>query len=316
MNFKGICFVLGYEELVDVAFGRASKKIPAEKVEFVSKTIRKHLSKVTRSWPNLDELPLFYNELINITIDTDELNNALTALKKSEMVIHKLEKTFQKKLRKRLNNDAAYQIRKVYYGRVKATLKRIRRELEFLAESRKRLIEFPEIEDEFTTVIVGLPNVGKSSILQAMTNASPRVEPYPFTTQSMLLGYFEAKHLRYQVIDTPGLLDRPLKERNPIERQAILSLRHLANIVIYIFDPTERCGFTKKEQLNVFQELVKNFNVKVIPLVNKIDLHGEQEGTEFLNSLNLDGFKCSAIGKTGIDELREEIMNCRSSYKE
>ena len=46
------------------------------------------------------------------------------------------------------------------------------------------------------------------------------MQPYAFTTKSLFVGHMDHKYLRWQVIDTPGLLDRPLEERNTIEMQA------------------------------------------------------------------------------------------------
>ena len=45
------------------------------------------------------------------------------------------------------------------------------------------------------------------------------VQPYAFTTKSLFVGHTDYKYLRWQVIDTPGILDRPLEERNTIEMQ-------------------------------------------------------------------------------------------------
>jgi len=45
------------------------------------------------------------------------------------------------------------------------------------------------------------------------------VQPYAFTTKSLFVGHMDYKYLRWQVIDTPGILDRPLEERNTIEMQ-------------------------------------------------------------------------------------------------
>ncbi len=46
-----------------------------------------------------------------------------------------------------------------------------------------------------------------------------RPQPYAFTTKSLYVGHMDYKYLRWQVIDTPGILDRPLEERNTIEMQ-------------------------------------------------------------------------------------------------
>ena len=53
-----------------------------------------------------------------------------------------------------------------------------------------------------------------------VTRADVDVQPYAFTTKSLFVGHMDHKYLRWQVIDTPGLLDRRLEERNTIEMQA------------------------------------------------------------------------------------------------
>lgn len=52
-----------------------------------------------------------------------------------------------------------------------------------------------------------------------VTRADVDVQPYAFTTKSLFVGHMDHRYLRWQVIDTPGLLDRPLEERNTIEMQ-------------------------------------------------------------------------------------------------
>ena len=52
-----------------------------------------------------------------------------------------------------------------------------------------------------------------------VTRADVDVQPYAFTTKSLFIGHTDYKYLRWQVIDTPGILDRPLEERNTIEMQ-------------------------------------------------------------------------------------------------
>ncbi len=57
-------------------------------------------------------------------------------------------------------------------------------------------------------------------LIAEVTRADVDVQPYAFTTKSLFVGHMDYRYLRWQVIDTPGILDRPLEERNTIEMQA------------------------------------------------------------------------------------------------
>lgn len=57
------------------------------------------------------------------------------------------------------------------------------------------------------------------------------------------------QYLRWQVIDTPGVLDQPLERRNTIEMQAITALAHLRACILYVMDVSEQCGYSLKEQV-------------------------------------------------------------------
>lgn len=52
-----------------------------------------------------------------------------------------------------------------------------------------------------------------------------------------------------QIIDTPGILDHPLEERNVIEMQAVTALAHLRAAILYFVDPSEQCGHSIEEQV-------------------------------------------------------------------
>ena len=72
----------------------------------------------------------------------------------------------------------------------------------------------PSIDPAGRTLLVcGYPNVGKSSFVNRVTRADVDVQPYAFTTKSLLVGHADHRYLRWQVLDTPGILDRPLEER-------------------------------------------------------------------------------------------------------
>ena len=116
----------------------------------------------------------------------------------------------------------------------------------------------PSIDPHTRTLIVcGFPNVGKSSFINKITRADVEVQPYAFTTKSLYVGHTDYKYLRWQVIDTPGILDHPLEERNTIEMQV-----RLHNVVdrvwgrksgIY-FRKTNLENFTHRIHFNGFRQ--------------------------------------------------------------
>ena len=60
-------------------------------------------------------------------------------------------------------------------------------------------------------VVIGLPNAGKSQIVSSITNASPTVAEYPFTTQSATPGMMEFENIQIQLIDTPPLVAQSIE---------------------------------------------------------------------------------------------------------
>ena len=74
------------------------------------------------------------------------------------------------------------------------------------------------------------------------------------------------------MIDTPGILDKPLEDRNTIEMQAITALAHLRACVICVLDITEQCGYSLKQQCELFNNIKPLFaNKPLIVALNKID---------------------------------------------
>jgi nucleolar GTP-binding protein len=129
------------------------------------------------------------------------------------------------------------QLKKAALGRMCTIMKRQASTLAYLEQVRLHLSRLPSIDPNTRTIIVtGFPNVGKSSFINKLTRADVEVQPYAFTTKSLFVGHTDYKYLRWQVIDTPGLLDHPLEQRNTIEMQAITALAHLRACVLFLMD--------------------------------------------------------------------------------
>lgn len=127
-------------------------------------------------------------------------------------------------------------------------VKKIKHSFTFLENVRQHLSRLPSINPTTRTLIVcGYPNVGKSSFVNKITHANVDVQPYAFTTKSLLLGHTDYKYNSWQVMDTPGILDHALEERNTIEMQSITALAHLQASILYFIDISGTCGYTLEQ---------------------------------------------------------------------
>eukprot|EP00894_Picocystis_sp_ML_P003468 jgi/Pico_ML_1/53985/g4436.t1 len=132
-----------------------------------------------------------------------------------------------------------------------------------------------------TIIVCGYPNVGKSSFLNKVSRANVDVQPYAFTTKSLYVGHTDYRYLRWQIIDTPGILDRPLEERNTIEMQSITALAHLYAVALYIVDVSEECGYTIAQQATLFHSLKPLFvNKPLVIACNKTDVRKLEDLSE------------------------------------
>lgn len=109
--------------------------------------------------------------------------------------------------------------------------------------------------------------------MNKVTRADVDVQPYAFTTKSLFVGHADYKYLRYQVIDTPGILDRPFEDRNIIEMCSITALAHLRAAVLFFLDISGSCGYTIAQQAALFHSIKSLFMNKPLVIVcNKTDL--------------------------------------------
>ena len=274
---KKLPTVLTSEELIDKAFKRASKvggRTPRErainKLATISNVLSSYFEKIIKMHPSYDSLPDFYKEMIDVVVGLSRLKKSLAALKWANGMIQKIISKSVAEIKRSKKPDL---VLKSAYGRVASVIEQIDDELRFLNEAKNKLREIPTLLDIPTVVVAGYPNVGKSSFVGAISNVKPEIATYPFTTKKIEVGYVEKDGRRVQVVDTPGLLDRPLHKRNEIEKRAILCLRHLADLIVFIIDPTETCGYPIENQLSLLEEVRELFDKPIIEVYSKADLH-------------------------------------------
>lgn len=267
-TFTRIPTVMSAQEIMDSAFHRASKitvpnNIPfhrmkdteVARVRSAQNSIASTLQTYVKRFPSFDGLAPFYQELLAIIVDMDKTRKSLGALNWAAKRVEEIGDEATTEMKRAPFGEKLLEIKSHAYGRIASVLKQIDGDLTSLDEIRQKLRKLPTIEaDQPTIVVAGYPNVGKSSLVRKVSSGTPEVANYPFTTKGIVLGHFDHKHERHQIVDTPGLLDRPLEERNVIERQALMALRHLADVIVFLVDPSEHCGYTLDAQLKLLEE--------------------------------------------------------------
>ncbi len=293
MIFEKIHTIPTSEELLDKAFRKASRARKGKTVrsEFsrrraeesmlltAANILSDNLANVVRQFPSFDNIPEFYRELADILVGVDALRINIASVQWAGEKIHEVARLHVGKMR---HSDDPVAVRKAAYGRISSIVNDVDKSLRLLNDARNKLRKLPAVGMEPTIVIAGYPNVGKSSFVALVSSATPEVASYPFTTKGLAVGHFKVGSTRCQIVDTPGLLDRPLGQRNEIEMQAISALRHLGDVLLFIIDPTGTCGYEPDEQMRLLDEVREHIDMPLLVAANKVDLMVEANRVDLL----------------------------------
>jgi ribosome-interacting GTPase 1 len=166
-------------------------------------------------------------------------------------------------------------------------------------------------------VLVGLANVGKSQLLSSLTDASPEIADYPFTTQTPMPGMMRFENIQIQLLDTPPVIDRSIQSGFPtVLRNAdlLLIMADLGNDplgqVAAVFDELSRW---KVRPVGSRGDSAEGAVVHKRALIigNKNDLPGSGESYRSLKmqyAPEYATFSISAKEGSGLEELRGEVF--------
>ncbi|CAO3684310.1 unnamed protein product [Umbelopsis ramanniana] len=288
-NFKKIQPVPTSTDFVDIVLSKTQRKTPTvihknynigrirqfymRKVKFTQDSFDEKFKLILDEFPKLDDIHPFYSDLMNVLYDKDHYKLALGQVNTARHLIDQVAKDYCRLLK---FGDSLYrckQLKKAALGRMATVMKRQKDSLAYLEQVRQHLARLPSIDPNTRTLLIcGYPNVGKSSFINKITRADVDVQPYAFTTKSLFVGHMDYKYLRWQVIDTPGILDHPLEERNTIEMQSITAMAHLRSCIMYFMDLSEQCGYSIADQVALFHSIKPLFaNKPTMLVINKID---------------------------------------------
>lgn len=172
--------------------------------------------------------------------------------------------------------------------------------------------------------LVGLPNVGKSSIISKVSNAKPEIKNYHFTTINPHLGMVEVYDKQFLMVDVPGLIEGAENGKG----LGINFLKHIerTKILLHVVDISESEGRDAINDLKLIFDILNKYNEnllnkKQIICLNKIDLIDENTLNEKINQIkniykNIDIFPVSVIKNIGLKELVIALSNYVYEMKE
>jgi nucleolar GTP-binding protein len=297
MIFEDIPTTPTAEELVDRAFsraaraGRAKSGVEAQRsmLQTAANILSDNLEHVVTSWPDFDTVDPFYHELADAIVAVDEVRKSLSEVNWASNQADDIKREYQGRLSGDI--ETARKLRKQAFARLADVVEEVSEDLDRLGAARDELKVLPDIRpDEPTIVVAGFPNVGKSTFVNRVTNARHETASYPFTTTRIGVGHLTREHIRYQLVDTPGLLDREEK-RNAIELQAESALAHVADCVLVFVDASEDCGYPLDDQLALRDAVRERFGVPVLTVCAKADRSRAIDADHYLSVEHDDGIE-------------------------
>lgn len=184
-------------------------------------------------------------------------------------------------------------------------------------ETRKIKVELRMLAD---VGLVGLPSVGKSTLLSMITNANPKIASYHFTTLSPNLGVVSTKDNNYVIADLPGLIEGASNGLGLGHK----FLKHIerTKIIAHIIDMSASEGrdpyddyITIRKELETFSK--KLLTKKEIIIANKMDLSGSKENLKiFKKKINKEVYEISALNNQNLDTIIKVLSDLVKNTKE
>ena len=265
------------------------RKKERERLVAISTDLRGRLKTFSKQFPSYDDLNEFYRSLFANDIDVDAYRRTLGRIEKTAGVVASVARTYRGRLDAAQSEEEIAQAVGAYIGRTCSAVEQLDESFVWLEQVRETIQDYPVIKETFTVCIAGFPNVGKTTLFAEVTGSQAEINSYAFTTKRLNVGYKTYGHTKVQFIDTPGTLNR--ESMNRIEVQAHLALKYLADVILYMYDPTEQ--YTKEQQ-EALRETMKEYRAPVHNFVSKQDLVNQEQLAAFVGQksvVSLEAFE-------------------------
>ncbi|MCK4419233.1 50S ribosome-binding GTPase [Candidatus Aerophobetes bacterium] len=187
-------------------------------------------------------------------------------------------------------------------GDLKAKISQLKKEIQKKKKTGKSTYSrHVDKQGAAQVVIIGSLNVGKSQLVASLTNATPEVAPYPFTTHEPLVGMMSFENIKIQLVDTPPITDEFIEPWLP-------EIIKYADYVILVVDLGSEEVLDQVDAVS--KKLERSKIKKTMILGNKSDSEGAEERFQMLKELHGENFSIvsvSAKNLEGLEELKEKI---------
>ena len=158
-----------------------------------------------------------------------------------------------------------------HIGLVKAKLAKIKEDFQKKASSKGKGQGFNvKRGGDATVIMVGFPSVGKSTLLNALTNANSPVGAYAFTTLTCIPGLLEYKHAQIQVLDVPGIVEGAATGRG--RGKEVLACAQSADLVMMLVD------IFQPEHLAVIQQEIQETGLRINQKIPDVKISKKTRG--------------------------------------
>ncbi len=296
--------------ILDIAFRRAQRVSPHGKTKAERDRLRAELKVIRSSATVLRHLRLelrplrpaafgeFERTLVDAAFGARAVDRSLLRLKRAEERIRGLTRDAEREVGRAFASEELGELIRRFYGRLASFVREIDPDIVRLREVAAYLKQRPTLDLALPRLVVaGFPNVGKSSLVALLSSARPKVAEYPFTTVAISVGHADLGFDRLQVVDTPGVLNRP-RHGNPAEVEAEATVAGAATAVLFVLDPSGSCGYGLPEQEALLDRWREEFpGLSILPVETKCDL----------GRRTTDRLQVSAVTGEGIDALLAEL---------
>lgn len=325
-NIKGYTIKYGHivenEEIIDevlVSYFKAPRSYTTENMCEINThggniVIRKILDLCLKNGANLAEpgeftkraflngrIDLLQAESVIDVINAKSEKEAKTGIKQLEGVLsRKIKEIKQEILDVMVNVDVSidypeYDVEDVTNCQISSMLDSVQNKLEILEKS---FDNGKLIKEGIKTAIIGKPNAGKSSLLNAILKEDRAiVTEYEGTTRDTIEEFVNIEGVPLKLIDTAGIRDA----KDEVEKIGIKKSKEIANdadLVIAIFDSSKELTVEDEEILNIIK------NKKSIILLNKADLNSVlTENDAKFKEITENVIKISALNGVGLEKL-------------